>query len=49
MQFYLSIAVTVEIIFIILGIFSAIRRHVESSAEAYAYAAVLSLSIFSVG
>jgi hypothetical protein len=48
MSFYISLAVTFEIIFIILAIFSEIRRQIDSFSEAYVYAVILILSIFSV-
>lgn len=48
MPVFFSLAVTLEIIFIIAAVFSEIRRHVHSEAEAYVYSSILSLSVFSV-
>ena len=48
MSLYLSLAVTIEILFVLTAVFSEIRRHIDSLSEAYVYASIIFISLFSV-
>lgn len=48
MPIFVSAAVTFEIFFIIFAFFAELRRHITALSEAYVYAVILSLAVFSV-